>query len=388
MPAPEHALQEGDLVIAGSRGVAIGPATGPALDDGLGWLWGSGSRELLVWSAAPNPEADLRLLSRGLRDSFRPRWMWRGLHDPLPAPRLGAAVEIGIATERDRVAIHSTMDVPYLAPAQTPAIFDLVAPSGTPRRTWLVLARHHERNGMTRIAGAGAAYLSEHEGTIIGGMYNLGVAPDWRGKGIGTALTCALCGIARDEGACAVVLNATPDGERIYRQLDFVVAGDGQTWHGPASLAHDHPAADVVARAEALARGDLAGMDVRVARLPQMPNGESPGRFAARFGQVAAVRWLLAAGAPPDVAALWFLGLRAEAVQAAGDARWRNAQLGPESLTPLHEAIQRNDEPLVRMLVAAGADLAIRDTQWQGRPLDWANALGRPHLAAIIERAM
>jgi ankyrin repeat protein len=119
-----------------------------------------------------------------------------------------------------------------------------------------------------------------------------------------------------------------------------------------------------------------------------MPNGESPVRFAARFRQVAAVRWLLAAGATPDVAALWFAGLRAEATQAAGDPRWRNAQLGPESLTPLHEAIQRNDEPLVRMLVAAGADLAIRDPQWKSRPLEWANALGRPQLAAIIERAM
>jgi ankyrin repeat protein len=70
------------------------------------------------------------------------------------------------------------------------------------------------------------------------------------------------------------------------------------------------------------------------------------------------------------------------------DARWLNIQRGRESTTPLHDAIRLNDRELVERLLAAGADLTIRDSQWHGRPLDWANALNRPRLAALIERAM
>lgn len=69
------------------------------------------------------------------------------------------------------------------------------------------------------------------------------------------------------------------------------------------------------------------------------------------------------------------------------DPRQLNAERGPEGTTPLHEAIRDDDAELVRRLVDAGADLSIEDGQYRSTPLGWANALGRPHLARIIEDA-
>jgi len=59
----------------------------------------------------------------------------------------------------------------------------------------------------------------------------------------------------------------------------------------------------------------------------------------------------------------------------------------PPSANSSDDAIRLNDADLVQMLIASGIDLTIRDGQWHGTPLEWANALCHPDLAAIIERA-
>ena len=143
-----------------------------------------------------------------------------------------------------------------------------------------------------------------------------------------------------------------------------------------------------MAAAEAIASGDVERLDPATAGWASLPNGESPIRFAARFGQRETVRWLLEHDAERDIAPLWTAGFREEATRAAGDGRWLNCQWGPEARTPLHDAVRENDAALARMLLGAGADLTIRDSQWQGRPLEWANALGRPDLAGLIREAM
>jgi ankyrin repeat protein len=40
--------------------------------------------------------------------------------------------------------------------------------------------------------------------------------------------------------------------------------------------------------------------------------------------------------------------------------------------TPLHQAVLADHEAVVRLLIAHGARLDIRDTIWQGTPLGWA----------------
>lgn len=381
-------LDSRDLVLAGSHGVAIGPPTLDAIDAGLDWLGTTASTGVLVWSAAENVEAEIHLLARGCRDSFRPRWMWRNLEHPLPAPRIETDVDLVVATERDRDALPLATNVPYVASNQISRILDLVTEPRHPRQTWLLIARQKRRFGDGDVIGAGILHLDSHGGETTGGLYNLGVDPAWQGKGIGTALTIAICRLARDNGASRVALNATPSGERIYRQLDFAVAGDGQTWFLLGSVLHNRPSREEVAAAEAIARGEIDRLASAIARSVSLPNGESPIGFAARFRQRETIQWLLDHEADPDVAPLWSMGFREEAIRAASHGQWLNLQRGPEARTPLHDAICGNDPDLVRMLLTAGADLTIRDSQWHGRPLEWANALGHPDLAAMIEGAM
>ena len=40
--------------------------------------------------------------------------------------------------------------------------------------------------------------------------------------------------------------------------------------------------------------------------------------------------------------------------------------------TPLHQAAANDDVEMLELLIAHGANPAIRDTLWRGTPLDWA----------------
>lgn len=87
----------------------------------------------------------------------------------------------------------------------------------------------------------------------------------------------------------------------------------------------------------------LAGMDPSVARLDSVMMG------AVDFGHHALVEWLLARGGNANA--------RAEA---------------QSRQTALHSAAWNGDLEMVRLLLAAGADPAARDGQYDATPLGWA----------------
>ncbi len=55
--------------------------------------------------------------------------------------------------------------------------------------------------------------------------------------------------------------------------------------------------------------------------------------------------------------------------------------------TPLHHAVDSGSLPAVKVLVQAGADLGVKDRIYHGTPLDWAEYLKRPDIAAYLREA-
>lgn len=77
-----------------------------------------------------------------------------------------------------------------------------------------------------------AAYLAEVDGAAVGtalafrsddcvGVFNISVAPEYRGRGYGTAVTAAAVAAERDRGARTAYLHSSPMGLPVYESLGF-----------------------------------------------------------------------------------------------------------------------------------------------------------------------
>jgi ribosomal protein S18 acetylase RimI-like enzyme len=64
----------------------------------------------------------------------------------------------------------------------------------------------------------------------VAGIYDMGVAAHERRRGVGRALTAAALDLGRAAGCSFATLNATPEGELLYRRLGFRSVGLAQTW--------------------------------------------------------------------------------------------------------------------------------------------------------------
>jgi ribosomal protein S18 acetylase RimI-like enzyme len=346
----------------------------PAIERSLAWLRYYGQRDLLVWSMTDRPELTLALLARGFDASFRPWWMARSLREPNP-PGAIRGVLIRAGTPEDIRELGETSAIPYLVPEQL-VTTRMLALHPERRVVWWLVAR--DRKG---IVGQAIVNLTDE----IAGLFNVAVHPRARRRGIGRALTIAAMRIAQEAGATEMGLNATPEGLSLYEGLGFRHIGEGMTWLMPSRRSRLVPDPRDVAIAEALGRGridELAGEDMPA----RLPNGETPMLFAARFGQQETVRWLLDAGAEPDVIALWDTGLEDEAIRAMASPALRDRSTGPARATPLHIAIERDDVELAKALIDAGASLSTRDAQFRATPLEWAEHLGREEIARMLRQ--
>ncbi len=115
-------------------------------------------------------------------------------------------------------------------------------------QVWLATARNPVQNGEvhgaetlgTEVqapsgehewAGRCYAYLPPEQGTKhLAGIFDMEVAPEHRRTGLGTAMLNELAEAAFNAGAEHLLLNATPDGQRIFKKRGFDLIGKGQTW--------------------------------------------------------------------------------------------------------------------------------------------------------------
>jgi predicted N-acetyltransferase YhbS len=337
-------------------------------------------RQAACWSLLPTRPRDLGALlaARGFEWGWRPHWMalrLAALPDEISASPDGVTIAVD-----DDPTPWTVDDVPYYSSGDGARLAALAR--ARPRRTWHVVARHDGRP-------VGHAVVFVTAGPLgVAGIYSVGVAPAYRQRGIGGAVTAAACRIGRAQGCHYALLNAT--GEAMYRRIGFVSRGFGQTWWLHAkTLAAPPPAPDEIAFAEAVARGDLAALT----RLPlpvdldaPLASGTAPIALAAQAGQAQIAWWLAERGALLDPVTAWELGWKERTARLIAEKPWLvTRRRGPLGATPLHDAAWNGDLELARLLLSARPDPSITDATYHGTPLGWARHANQAPLVALLE---
>ena len=174
--------------------------------------------EASCWSLLPTRprELDERLRAAGFREGWQAQWMAVTI-DAAPAVREPAGVRIAVDPQE-----WSPTDLPWDG-AGIAAVRKRLAAS-RPRRVWHIAAWEQD-------APVGHATVSVTTGRLgVAGIYDMGVVAQARRRGIGAALTAGALEIGRQAGCSVATLNATPEGELLYRQLAFRPVGVAQTW--------------------------------------------------------------------------------------------------------------------------------------------------------------
>jgi ribosomal protein S18 acetylase RimI-like enzyme len=322
-----------DVVVAGRFGTIAFPSGRAAglrkqIDD----VMALGLPAMSCWGLGEDRRLGTLLVARGFEWGWQPHWM---ACDLSTIPDDAGRHEV-VPTGRD-----VPNDVPYASAGPFPRA----------ARRLVVLAGARP---------VGQVVVNPWRG--IAGIYDMGVAEGWRRQGIGRALTLAACRVGRELGCSHAVLNATAEGEPLYRAAGFESLGLGRTWWlhpGP------RPTTRQSALVEAIGLGHLdalAALDPTRAELAHpIPGGGPPLAVAVVTGRADVADWILARR--PDLASV---------------------PVEPRGGTLLHVAVEWDDEALLRVALAHGADRTVRDGMWHGTPLDWAEQLGRRRLAEVL----
>jgi ribosomal protein S18 acetylase RimI-like enzyme len=330
------AVDGAELYLSDEAGVFPEAALDP--DALLGAIRGHDCRSVGYWSLGPDDELGARLVARGFGWGWRPHWMAIDLGDPAAFARASAS-----SFTVEPAAPPYARTLPY-------------APSGAvadPPGTFRLGVRLREKL-------VGQIAVNPRDG--VAGIYSMGVAPRARGRGIAAALTREACRRAGERGCRYAVLNATDEGERVYRRVGFRSLGWGQTWwysRGPA------PTPRQTALAEAVGLGDLETLR---GLAPTDAELEGP----------------LAGGEPMLVLALLTgrPAIAAHVLERRPSLAARRYE--PHGTTLLHLAVEHDSAAFVELALTHGVDPDVCDASFGGTALGWAEHLGRPELAARL----
>lgn len=184
----------------------------------LGAASRAGACDACCWSLLPTVPEELgaQLLAVGFREGWQAHWMAVEIESRAGATP-PAGVEIGLAA-RTWKATELPWDGVGIATVRSHLA------GAHPRRVWHLGAW---RNGDP----VGHTLVNVTTGRLgVAGIYDMGVAEGERRRGIGRALTSSALQLASSQGCTAATLNATPEGELLYRELGFRSVGAAQTW--------------------------------------------------------------------------------------------------------------------------------------------------------------
>jgi ankyrin repeat protein len=145
-------------------------------------------------------------------------------------------------------------------------------------------------------------------------------------------------------------------------------------------------------RVKAFVRQDPAAIDARVGKHKTIgAEGETPVAIAARYGRREVVEFLLGRGAdaassPSILPAAVHKGDRT-IVKRLIDAGADPNALGADGHGALHIAAVYGKLPMIRLLLARGARLDLKDKEHDGTPYDWAVYHGHARAAAFLKEA-
>lgn len=214
-----------DLIVD-RRAATIAFPPQPEVEAAVARIRELGLQDAACWSMSPDRDLGTRLVARGFGWGWQPHWMALDLaRISEPDPR--HPVDVGDVEIPDAVPYGGDPDAP-------PAVHVSVSVDG-------IVAGHATMNPWRGVAG----------------IYSMGVDPAHRRNGIGRALTIAACRIAAEHGCTHATLNATGEGELLYRAGGFESVGRRQTWWCSAG---PEPTPRQVALAEAIGFGDLGAL--------------------------------------------------------------------------------------------------------------------------------
>lgn len=352
---------------------------GPVLDALLDQARDAEVRSVSVWCATPDGPRGLgaRLAARGFEYGWRAHWM-RASTDVLA----DAPVPEGVSVAVDERTDETVPGLPYWSDDGARTLGALFA--ARPRRTWRVVARDAGQAVLGHVVFFVAPGLP-----AVAGIYDMGVLPDARRRGIGRALLRGAFDAARERGCTDALLNSAASD--FYRAVGFTHVGFGQTfWLHRPTLESGPVPPERVAFAEGIGLGETDSLErVRPENLDApLAGGMTPMELAVRTRKAASVAWLRERGAFFGPLHAWDLGWRAAAARVLREnPSSANRRAGAWGLTPLHEAVQRDDRELARLILSANPDLDIKDTQFGGTPRSWARHLARPEIGHLIDTA-